>query len=94
MYDLRRSCETLLLLAGDIPKVVSVRLGDASVKLTLDTYSHVFPTMQQSAAAKLDALLFRESPGVTTARVRRTARRSHASGTKPFARILGEGLLT
>jgi hypothetical protein len=31
------------------PKVVSERLGHASIMLTLDTYSHVLPTMQKSA---------------------------------------------
>jgi integrase len=38
LYDLRHSCATLLLVAGENPKVVSERLGHASVVLTLDTY--------------------------------------------------------
>ena len=58
LYDLRHSCATLLLLAGENPKVVSERLGHASVTLTLDTYSHVLPSMQQRAAEKLEAILF------------------------------------
>ena len=49
VYDLRHSCATLLLLAGENPKVVSERLGHASITLTLDTYSHVLPSMQQRA---------------------------------------------
>jgi integrase len=53
LYDLRHTCATLLLLAGENPKVVSERLGHATVTLTLDTYSHVLPTMQKQAAAKL-----------------------------------------
>jgi integrase len=36
-------------------KVVSERLGHASIQLTLDTYSHVLPTMQRVAAEKMDA---------------------------------------
>ncbi len=32
-------------------------LGRASVTLTLDTYSHVLPGMQEQAAERLDALL-------------------------------------
>lgn len=57
LYDLRHTCATLLLAAGVNPKVVSERLGHASVTLTLDTYSHVLPTMQQDAAERLERLL-------------------------------------
>jgi integrase len=58
LYDLRHSCATLLLAAGEHPKVVSERLGHASVTLTLDTYSHVLPTMQEAASQKLEKMLF------------------------------------
>lgn len=58
-YDLRHTCATLLLAAGENPKVVAERLGHASVTLTLDTYAHVLPGMQEQAAAKLEAILFR-----------------------------------
>jgi integrase len=61
LYDLRHTCATLLLAAGENPKVVSERLGHASVVLTLDVYSHVLPTMQQSATDRLDSLLFRKA---------------------------------
>ena len=47
LYDLRHTCATLLLLADENAKVVSERLGHSSVTLTLDTYSHVLPTMQK-----------------------------------------------
>src|SRR5690606_39954439 len=56
MYDLRHTCATLLLLAGENPKVVSERLGHASITLTLDTYSHVLPAMQEESARKLEAM--------------------------------------
>ncbi len=58
LYDLRHTCATLLLSAGENPKVVSERLGHASIILTLDTYSHVLPDMQEGAVEKLEALLF------------------------------------
>ena len=58
LYDLRHTTATLLLLAGENPKVVSERLGHASVTLTLDTYSHVLPTMQQTATEKLERMMF------------------------------------
>ena len=46
---------TLALQAGVHPKVVQERLGHASVKVTLDTYSHVLPPMHQEAAARVAA---------------------------------------
>ena len=61
LYDLRHTCATLLLAAGENPKVVSERLGHASVTLTLDTYSHVLPDMQKAAAEKLERMLFGNS---------------------------------
>ena len=59
LYDLRHACATILMMAGQNPKVVSERLGHASVVMTLDTYSHVVPVMQQQATAVLSELLFR-----------------------------------
>lgn len=56
LYDLRHTCATLLLLADENVKVVSERLGHANIKLTLDTYSHVLPSMQQRATDKLAQL--------------------------------------
>ena len=59
LYDLRHTCATLLLIAGENPKVVSERLGHSSIVLTLDVYSHVLPTMQDSATDKLEKILKR-----------------------------------
>jgi len=58
LYDLRHTCATLLLAAGEHPKIVSEMLGHASIQLTLDTYSHVLPDMQQSAVDKMEGMLF------------------------------------
>jgi integrase len=57
MYDLRHSAATLLLVAGVHPKIVSERLGHSTITLTIDTYSHVMPHMQEEAAAKIEAML-------------------------------------
>ena len=57
LYDLRHTCATLLLSAGVNPKIVSERLGHASVVLTLDTYSHVLPNMQQTATDEIERML-------------------------------------
>ena len=56
-HDLRHSHASYLLGAGVNPKVVSERLGHASVAFTLDTYAHVMPGMQESAADSLDRLI-------------------------------------
>lgn len=45
LYDLRYTSATLFLLAEVPAKVVSERLGHSTINLTLDTYSHVLPTM-------------------------------------------------
>jgi integrase len=57
LYDLRHTTATLLLSGGVNPKIVSERLGHASIVLTLDTYSHVLPTMQEDATARLETML-------------------------------------
>ena len=56
-HDLRHTAATLMLSKGVHPKIVSEMLGHASIGITLDTYSHVTPTMQRSAAAAMDELL-------------------------------------
>jgi hypothetical protein len=57
LYDLRHTTATLLLSAGENPKIVSERLGHASIVLTLDTYSHVLPSMQKEATNKIEKLM-------------------------------------
>jgi integrase len=57
MHDLRHTCATLLLSSGVPVKVVSELLGDASVSITLDTYSQVLPSMQETAAKAMEGVL-------------------------------------
>jgi integrase len=54
-HDLRHGHATALLANGVHPKVASERLGHSRVALTLDTYSHVIPEMQEDAVARIDA---------------------------------------
>jgi integrase len=56
-HDLRHTCATLLLREGVNPKVVSEMLGHASVTITLNTYSHVLPDMQDSAANAMESAM-------------------------------------
>jgi len=57
LHGLRHTSATLLLQKNIHPKIVSERLGHASIGITLDTYSHVLPTMQQEAADAIAAAL-------------------------------------
>jgi integrase len=57
LYDCRHTCATLLLAAGENPKIVAERLGHSKISMTLDVYSHVLPTMQKSATEKISTLL-------------------------------------
>ena len=59
LHDLRHTHASHLLAAGVNVKVVSDRLGHASVAFTLDTYAHVMPGQQADAAAAVAALLGR-----------------------------------
>ena len=56
-HDLRHSHATQLLKAGIHLKIVSERLGHSTIAITLDTYSHVMPGMQEDAASKLNEAL-------------------------------------
>lgn len=58
LHDLRHTHATLALQAGLHPKVVSERLGHASVSFTLDVYSHAIPAMQEDAAERIASLVF------------------------------------
>jgi len=53
-HDLRHAHATLMLQQGVHPKVVSERLGHSSVAITLDTYSHVLPGLQEAAALSFE----------------------------------------
>ena len=56
-HDLRHTCATLLLGRNVNPKIVSEMLGHATIAITLDTYSHVLPNMQNEAAKAMEDAL-------------------------------------
>jgi integrase len=56
-HDLRHTCATLLLSKGVHPKLVQELLGHSSIEITLDTYSHVLPSMGDGVATAMDDLL-------------------------------------
>jgi integrase len=57
LHDLRHTHATQLAGAGVLPKVISERLGHASIGITMDLYAHVMPGMQEDAVARHDAVL-------------------------------------
>jgi integrase len=56
-HDLRHTFATLMFSNGEHPKIVQEILGHAQITLTLDTYSHVLPSMQDGAVSRLGELL-------------------------------------
>lgn len=53
-HDLRYIYATILLKAGIHPKIVQERLGHSSINVTLDTYSHVLPNLQEAVLKNID----------------------------------------
>ncbi len=56
-HDLRHSAASLLLSLGVHAKIVQELLGHSQISLTLDTYSHVLPSLQEEAVSRLNTLL-------------------------------------
>jgi integrase len=57
LHDLRHSYATAALAAGIPAKVVSERLGHATIAITMDTYSHVLPGLDERAATTVARLI-------------------------------------
>ena len=57
LHDARHTHASLMLKQGVHPKIVQERLGHASIQMTLDTYSHVAPGLQEAAAAGFDKMV-------------------------------------
>jgi len=58
-HDLRHTYASIALAAGIHPKVVSERLGHANITITLDTYSHVLPSLHKEAADKVAGIILK-----------------------------------
>ena len=58
-HNARHTHASLMLKAGTHPEIVQERLGYSSIGMTLDTYSHVAPGLQEAAADKLDGMVNR-----------------------------------
>jgi integrase len=56
-HALRHSHASLALAAGVHPKIVSERLGHANISITMDTYSHMIPGLQERAVTVMEQTL-------------------------------------
>ncbi len=63
LHDARHTHASLMLKQGVHPKIVQEMLGHASIQITLDTYSHVAPGMQQDAANRFDDIVLPNNQG-------------------------------
>jgi integrase len=57
LHDARHTHASIMLKQGIHPKIVQERLGHSSIEMTLDTYSHVAPGLQEAAAARFDEFI-------------------------------------
>jgi integrase len=57
LHDVRHSYATAALAAGIPAKIVSERLGHANIAITMDTYSHVLPGLDEQAAGTVAQLI-------------------------------------
>jgi integrase len=56
LYDLRHTHASLLINEGVHPKKIAERLGHAGIKLTMDTYGHLFEGSDRDSAEKMEKL--------------------------------------
>jgi integrase len=59
-HDLRHTAAALAIASGAHPKVIQERLGHSSIQVTLDVYGHLFPSLEEALAERLD-LVAREA---------------------------------
>ncbi|WP_329091369.1 MULTISPECIES: site-specific integrase [unclassified Streptosporangium] len=54
-HTLRHTYASLLIHAGEPPKVIQERLGHASITETMDTYGHLYDSADETTRAAIDA---------------------------------------
>lgn len=63
LHDLRHTAASLLLADGVHPRVVMELLGHSQIGLTMNTYSHVLPSLLDAAAVSMEGTLWSASDG-------------------------------
>lgn len=69
-HDARHTHASLMLKQGIHPKVVQERLGHSSIQMTIDTYSHIAPGIQEAAANRFDEMLNRTPENTSSETIR------------------------
>lgn len=57
-HDLRHSCTSLLLAAGVDPRTIMEVLGHSTLKMTMEVYAHVLPSLKENAAQQMNESIF------------------------------------
>jgi integrase len=60
-HDLRHTAASLLLAQGVHPRLVMAILGHSQIALTMNTYSHIMPTLRKEIAVQMEAILTAEA---------------------------------
>ena len=60
-HDMRHTCVALLVQLGAHPKAIQEWLGHSSITMTLDQYGHLFPSIEEALAGRLDELMFADA---------------------------------
>ncbi len=61
-HDLRHSYAAMLIAEGGHPRAIMERLGHSTITVTLDTYGHLFPSLEQRLDDALDLLYTNAKP--------------------------------
>ena len=56
LHDLRHTAVALAIQAGAHPKMIADMLGHSSITVTMNDYGHLFPTMHDDVAARVDEM--------------------------------------
>lgn len=62
MHDSRHTYATIAPTSGAHANVVAERLGHASIGITLDTYSHAIPALEEEAATRVARSIVGDRP--------------------------------
>lgn len=63
-HELRHTCAALLIANGAHPKEIADRLGQCTVRLSLDRYGHPFPSLDERLKEGLERA-YREAPAAS-----------------------------
>ncbi len=90
-HDLRYSHVAALIAQREHPKVIQTRLGNSSIKVTLDRYGHLFEGLDEAAAARLDEMLASSLPEQSRNKADQTVVELHSKKAETPRRVEGFG---